>query len=123
MNKHTLKASLSSPPPKHTHTHTHTHYTIIGTLQYTSFPTYEFTHLKLHSVRVGKFESFCFVNLVCVGEAEWFGFRRAGELAAAGQLNLSSHYPPISELILFTALVVGEDEVDMIEDVRGSVLT
>ena len=76
------------------------------------------THDKLHSVGVGKVK---FVGqLLCIRQHEWLRLRGTGEILAAGKLNLSPHYPAVCVLVLSIALVVGQDEMDMIEDVRGS---
>ena len=81
------------------------------------------THNKFNSVRVGEIESLLFVYLTGFGQFEWFGFGSAGKFLAAGQLDLSPHYPTISELVLFTSFVVGDEKMNMVEDVRGTFLT
>ena len=63
------------------------------------------------------------INVLGLGQFEWFGFSSAGKFLAAGQLDLSPHYPTIGELVLFTSFVVGDEKMNMVEDVRGTFLT
>ena len=63
------------------------------------------------------------INVLGLGQFEWFGFGSAGEFLTAGQLDLSPHYPTIGEFVLFTSFVVGDEKMNMVEDVRGTFLT
>ena len=81
--------------------------------------TTAFTHDKLHCVRI------CDIKLVTqfflLRQLEWFRLWSARNLLTAGQLNLRTDYSTILETVLWVTLVVGDDEMDMVEDVGGSV--
>ena len=78
------------------------------------------TYNKLNSVRVGEIKCLLFIYLTGLGQFQWFRLGSAGEFLTAGQLDLSTHYPTISELVLFTAFVVGDEEMNVVENVHGS---
>ena len=81
------------------------------------------THDKLHRVRVGELKWFVYNNVLGLGQLQWFRLDSAGERLTAGQLDLSPHYPTISELVLFTAFVVRDEEMNVVENVCGTLLT
>ena len=77
-----------------------------------------YTYNKFHRVRVGELKLSS--NVLGLGQFQRFRLDGAGKLLTAGQLDLSSYYPTISKVILCTAFVIGDDEMNMVENICGS---
>ena len=80
------------------------------------------TYMKFHRVRVCELEWFIFIDVLGLGQCQWFRLGSAGEFLTADQLDLSTHYPAIGELVLLTTFVVGDDEMNMVGNVCNSIL-
>ena len=65
----------------------------------------------------------CLINDFGLRQFQWLGFGSAGELLTGSQQDLGPHYPAISELVLFTAFVVGDDKMNMVENICCTFLT
>ena len=76
-------------------------------------------YLKVHSVGVRDTQS---VKLLWVRDLHGFGLVCAREAVTTGQLYPSTHHTTISVVSLLHALVIGDDEVNMVEDIGGTFL-
>ncbi len=80
------------------------------------------TNLKLHSVGVRDIQRLHLFHLLATRYFHRLGLLRARESVTTCQLHPSPDHTPISGLVLARPLVIGDDQVDVVENICGTLL-